>query len=88
MKENVLYCIGTVKYEIRPYVCLVCGRIGVCVIKNGSCAICPREPCQVGNQAALSGQVDVPQTACSEYIFDAHTFPGGRMVLFCVLLFF
>ena len=31
------------------------------VLKNGSCAIESREPCQVGNQAALSGDFDVPQ---------------------------
>ena len=31
------------------------------VLKNGSCAIRNREPCQVGNQAALSGASDVPQ---------------------------
>ena len=31
------------------------------MLKNGSCAIESREPCQVGNQAALSGEFDVPQ---------------------------
>ncbi len=31
------------------------------VLKNWSCAIESREPCQVGNQAALSGDFDVPQ---------------------------
>ena len=31
------------------------------VLKDGSCAIKNREPCQVGNQAALSGAFDVPQ---------------------------
>ena len=31
------------------------------VLKNWSCAIKNREPCQVGNQAALSGAFDVPQ---------------------------
>ena len=31
------------------------------MLKNGSCAIEGREPCQVGNQAALSGLFDVPQ---------------------------
>ena len=31
------------------------------VLRNGSCAIGNREPCQVGNQAALSGPADVPQ---------------------------
>ena len=31
------------------------------VLKDGSCAIENREPCQVGNQAALSGAFDVPQ---------------------------
>ena len=31
------------------------------VLKNGSCAIKNREPCQMGNQAALSGAFDVPQ---------------------------
>ena len=31
------------------------------VLKNWSCAIKNREPCQVGNQAALSGDFDVPQ---------------------------
>ncbi len=31
------------------------------VLKNGSCAIVNREPCQVGNQAALSGAFGVPQ---------------------------
>ena len=30
-------------------------------MKNGSCAIEGCEPCQVGNQAALSGLFDVPQ---------------------------
>ena len=30
-------------------------------LKNWSCAIENREPCQVGNQAALSGAFDVPQ---------------------------
>ena len=28
---------------------------GFAVLRCGSCAIAPREPCQVGNQAALSG---------------------------------
>ena len=31
------------------------------VLKDWSCAIRNREPCQVGNQAALSGASDVPQ---------------------------
>ena len=31
------------------------------VLKNWSCAIGNREPCQVGNQAALSGALDVPR---------------------------
>ena len=31
------------------------------VMKNGSCAIESREPCQVGNQAALNGIFDVPR---------------------------
>ena len=31
------------------------------VLKNGSCAMGNREPCQVGNQAALSGPSHVPQ---------------------------
>ena len=31
------------------------------VLKNGSCAMKNREPCQVGNQAALSGAFYVPQ---------------------------
>ena len=31
------------------------------VLKNGSCAIRGCEPCQVGNQAALSGLSGVPQ---------------------------
>ena len=31
------------------------------MLKNGSCATRGREPCQVGNQAALSGLSGVPQ---------------------------
>ena len=31
------------------------------MLKSRSCAIEGREPCQVGNQAALSGLFDVPQ---------------------------
>ena len=31
------------------------------VLRNGSCAIGHREPCQVGDQAALSGYPDVPR---------------------------
>ena len=31
------------------------------VLKNGSCAIRGCEPCQVGNEAALSGLSGVPQ---------------------------
>ena len=31
------------------------------VMKNGSCAIDGCEPCQVGNQAALSSSVDAPR---------------------------
>ena len=31
------------------------------VLKNGSCAIGNCEPCQVGNQAALSSDSNVPQ---------------------------
>ena len=66
----------TAECEIRPcvcrcMVCMVCMRL-----KNGSCAIRPREPCQVGNQAALSGSSDVPQPACFEYM-QLHIFPCG-----------
>ena len=32
-----------------------------CVLRYGSCAITPCEPCQVGNQAALSNVRDVIQ---------------------------
>ena len=39
------------------------------MLKNGSCAIEYREPCQVGNQAALSGDFDVPQGS----LFGAET---------------
>ena len=31
------------------------------VLRYGSCAIASREPCQVGNQAALSGFCNVPR---------------------------
>ena len=31
------------------------------MMKDGTCAIGAREPCQVGDQAALSGVADVPQ---------------------------
>ena len=67
---------ATAECEIRPcvcrcMVCMVCMRL-----KNGSCAIRPREPCQVGNQAALSGSSDVPQPACFEYM-QQHIFPCG-----------
>jgi len=35
------------------------------MMKDGSCAIGAREPCQVGDQAALSGVTDVPQGCLS-----------------------
>ena len=35
------------------------------MLKDGSCAIGGCEPCQVGNQAALSGLSDVPQERLS-----------------------
>jgi len=35
------------------------------VLKDGSCAIGGCEPCQVGNQAALSGLADVPRGCLS-----------------------
>ena len=38
---------------------------GFGMMKDGSCAIGAREPCQVGDQAALSGVVDVPQGCLS-----------------------
>ena len=44
------------------------------VLKNGSCAIDNREPCQVGNQAALSGNFNVPQGSLfgAETVVNAH----------------
>ena len=42
------------------YSCVDCTAI-LDVLKNWSCAIRGCEPCQVGNQAALSGLSDVPQ---------------------------
>ena len=36
------------------------------VLRNGSRAIAIREPCQVGNQAALSGDAMCREEACSE----------------------
>ena len=36
------------------------------VLRNGSRAIAIREPCQVGNQAALSGEAMCREDACSE----------------------
>ena len=36
------------------------------VLRDGSRAIAIREPCQVGNQAALSGEVMCREDACSE----------------------
>ena len=44
------------------------------VLKNGSCAIENREPCQVGNQAALSGNFDVPQGSLfgAKTVVNAH----------------
>ena len=57
------------------------------MLKNGSCAIEGCEPCQVGNQAALSGLLDVPQ-GC---LFGA----GGtklawiqHSILRCMVLFY
>ncbi len=56
------------------------------VLKNGSCAIGNREPCQVGNQAALSGAPDVPR----ERLFRA---VGSKIawerisILRCMVLF-
>ena len=34
----------------------LCRRVCRILLRDGSCAIRHREPCQVGNQAALSGQ--------------------------------
>ena len=44
------------------------------VLKDWSCAIRNREPCQVGNQAALSGIFDVPQGSLfgAETVVNAH----------------
>ena len=44
------------------------------VLKNWSCAIENREPCQVGNQAALSGNFDVPQGSLfgAKAVVNAH----------------
>ena len=44
------------------------------VLKDGSCAIGNREPCQVGNQAALSGAFDVPQGSLfgASVVVNAH----------------
>ena len=36
------------------------------VLRDGSRAIAIREPCQVGNQAALSGEAMCREDACSE----------------------
>ena len=36
------------------------------VLRDGSRAIAIREPCQVGNQAALSGEAMCREEACSE----------------------
>ena len=36
------------------------------VLRNGSRAIAIREPCQVGNQAALSGDAMCREEACFE----------------------
>ena len=44
------------------------------VLKNGSCAIRGCEPCQVGNEAALSGLSGVPQ---------GRLFGAGAMVNAC-----
>ena len=55
------------------------------VLKNGSCAIRNREPCQVGNQAALSGKLDVPQGSLfgAETTVNVHkgTVDDGCMIL-------
>ncbi len=61
------------------------------MLTNGSCAIEVREPCQVGNQAALSGIFDVLQ----ECLFRVRRTVNAHnrfsilwcMVLFCSLLF-
>lgn len=36
------------------------------VLKFGSCAMIPREPCQIGNKAALSGPYHVPRGCLAE----------------------
>ena len=51
------------------------------VLKDGSCAIGGCEPCQVGNQAALSGLADVPLRCLSEQeismsLSKVHRFSG------------
>ena len=59
------------------------------MLKNGSCAINGREPCQVGNQAALSGMFDVPRGSLfrvqSEINASEARSMFGYMILFCIL---
>ena len=59
------------------------------MLMNGSCAMDGCEPCQVGNQAALSSSVDVPQGSLfgagsvTSHVISHSTF--GCMVLICEL---
>ena len=59
------------------------------VMTSGSCAIGSREPCQVGNQAALSGPADVPRgrllRAGKAISAQSRSSILGCMVLFCSL---
>lgn len=48
----------------------------------GPCATRPREPCQAGNRAALSGLPCVPQTSLHIYVPDIFCFPDfGRFLM-------
>ena len=56
-------------------------------LKSGSCAIGGCEPCQVGNQAALSNFSNVPRGSllraeCTEFA------QGGGSILRCMVLFY